>query len=123
MSKKALKMSKTYCYIGFEGWVVNILNTVLNNFYRKVEYTNCIIFRLSFLTKSKMFTEIVKNLYSFLAIISTKIPSGSLIKKYGLPNLPCEIVGFSSNKGLSLINKDRGCSFGNDAPQISNDCS
>ena len=68
MSKKALKMSKTYCYIGFKGWVVNILNTVLNNFYGKVEYTNCIILRLSFLTKSKMFTEIVKNLYSFLAI-------------------------------------------------------
>ena len=73
MSKKALKMSKTYCYIGFKGGVVNILNTVLNNFYGKVEYTNCIIFRLSFLTNSKMFTEIVRKLYSFLAIICYRL--------------------------------------------------
>ena len=73
MAKNEFKMSKTYCYIGFRGWVVNILNTVLNNFYGKVEYTNCIIFRLSFLTKSKMFTEIVKNLYSFLAIICYRL--------------------------------------------------
>ena len=72
MSKKAFKMSKTYCYIGFEGWVVNILNTVLNNFHRKVEYTICIIFDLSFLPKTKMFTEIVRFLYSFLAIIYSR---------------------------------------------------
>ena len=53
MSKEVFKMSKTYWYIGFEGVVVNILNIVLNIFYRKREYTNCIILALSFSTNMK----------------------------------------------------------------------
>ena len=68
MSKIVLKMSKTYCYIGFKGWVVNILNTVLNNFYRKVEYTKCIIFNLSFLPNPKNVYWNRKKLYFFFAI-------------------------------------------------------
>ncbi len=67
MSKSVSKMSKTYSDSGFEGVVVDILNTVLNNFFSKVGYTKSIFFTLLILPKPFFaFWKYAKNVFQHL---------------------------------------------------------
>lgn len=64
MSKFVFKMSKTYSNSGFKGGVVDILNTVLNNFFSKGRYTNSIFFVLLILPKPIfVFRKYAKNVF------------------------------------------------------------